>query len=146
MQIGILSKKIGENNGNKGMLLHILKKSEGMPRMMQTNSCKGTVYVVKEKDSLYKIAKAHGVRVKDIMRQNPFVNVYNLQIGDELCVPGFTNVIEGAFIPYVVKKGETILDIAKMHKITVENLAKSNKKIRELTLPVGTVLLIDKAK
>ena len=25
--------------------------------MMQTNSCKGTVYVVKEKDSLYKIAK-----------------------------------------------------------------------------------------
>ena len=74
--------------------------------MMQTNSCKGTVYVVKEKDSLYKIAKAHGVRVKDIMRQNPFVNVYNLQIGDELCVPGFTNVIEGAFIPYVVKKGE----------------------------------------
>ena len=77
-----------------------------MPRMMQTNSCKGTVYVVKEKDSLYKIAKAHGVRVKDIMRQNPFVNVYNLQIGDELCVPGFTNVIEGAFIPYVVKKGE----------------------------------------
>ena len=53
-----------------------------MPRMMQTNSCKGTVYVVKEKDSLYKIAKAHGVRVKDIMRQNPFVNVYNFQIGD----------------------------------------------------------------
>ena len=114
--------------------------------MMQTNSCKGAVYVVKEKDSLYKIAKAHGVRVKDIMRQNPFVNVYNLQIGDELCVPRFTNVIEGAFVPYVVKKGETILDIAKMHKTTVENLAKSNKKIRELTLPVGTVLLIDKAK
>ena len=99
--------------------------------MMQTNSCKGTVYVVKEKDSLYKIAKAHGVRVKDIMRQNPFVNVYNLQIGDELCVPGFTNVIEGAFIPYVVKKGETILDIAKMHKTTVENLAKSNKDISD---------------
>ena len=115
--------------------------------MMQTNSCKGTVYVVKEKDSLYKIAKAHGVRVKDIMRQNPFVNVYNLQIGDELCVPGFTNVIEGAFIPYVSKKnGETILDIAKMHKTQWKTLAKSNKKIRELTLPVGTVLLIDKAK
>ena len=90
--------------------------------MMQTNSCKGTVYVVKEKDSLYKIAKAHGVRVKDIMRQNPFVNVYNLQIGDELCVPGFTNVIEGAFVPYVVKKGETILDIAKMAELQSEVL------------------------
>ena len=122
------------------------KKSEGMPRMMQTNSCKGTVYVVKEKDSLHQIAKAYGVKVRDIMRENPFVNVYNLQIGDELCVPGFLSVAENAYTPYVVKKGETILDIAKMHKTTVENLAKSNKKIRELTLPVGTVLLIDKAK
>ena len=114
--------------------------------MSQTNTCKGTVYVVKEKDSLYQIAKAYGIRVKDIMRENPFVNVYDLQIGDELCVPGFPEVMEGAFVPHIVKKGETILDIAKMHKTTVENLAKSNKKIRELTLPVGTVLLIDKAK
>ena len=51
-----------------------------------------------------------------------------------------------SFRSICLKKGETILDIAKMHKTTVENLAKSNKKIRELTLPVGTVLLIDKAK
>ena len=50
------------------------KKSEGMPRMMQTNSCKGTVYVVKEKDSLYKIAKAHGVRVNYIHLQKDFVS------------------------------------------------------------------------
>lgn len=114
--------------------------------MKQTNSCHGTVYVVKEKDSLYQIAKTYGVRVRDIMRENPFVNVYQLQPGDELCVPGFTNVLEGAFIPHIVKKGETILGIANMHKTTVENLAKSNKKIREMTLPVGTVLLIDKAK
>ena len=79
-------------------------------------------------------------------KENPFVNVYNLQIGDELCVPGFLSVAENAYTPYIVKKGETILDIANMHKTTVENLAKSNKKIREMTLPVGTVLLIDKAK
>lgn len=86
------------------------------------------------------------MKVRDIMRENPFVNVYNLQIGDELCVPGFLSVAENAYTPYIVKKGETILDIANMHKTTVENLAKSNKKIREMTLPVGTVLLIDKAK
>ena len=114
--------------------------------MSQTNTCKGTVYIVKEKDSLYQIAKAYGVKVRDIMRENPFVNVYNLQIGDELCVPGFLSVAENAYTPYIVKKGETIFDIANMHKTTVENLAKSNKKIRELTLPVVTVLLIDKAK
>lgn len=113
--------------------------------MTDQNSCKGSVYVVKEKDSLYQIATDYGIRVKDIMRHNPFVNVYNLQIGDELCIPGYTPVVSGAFVPYVVKKGDTILEIAKTNKTTVENLAKTNKKIRELTLPVGTVLLIDKA-
>ena len=122
------------------------KKAKEFLKMSQTNTCKGTVYIVKEKDSLYQIAKAYGVKVRDIMRENPFVNVYNLQIGDDLCVPGFLSVAENAYTPYIVKKGETILDIANMHKTTVENLAKSNKKIREMTLPVGTVLLIDKAK
>ena len=114
--------------------------------MANQTSCKGSVYVVKEKDTLYEIAKRYGIQVKDIMRQNPYVNVYNLQPGDELCIPAFTTVISGAFVPYVVKKGDTVLGIAKSNKTTVENLAKSNKKIRDLTLPVGTILLIDKAK
>lgn len=35
-----------------------------------------------------------------------------------------------AFHSICCKKGETILDIAKMHKTTVENLAKVTKEIR----------------
>lgn len=113
--------------------------------MTDQNSCRGSVYVVKEKDTLYQIAVNYGIRVKDIMRHNPFVNVYDLQVGDELCIPGYTPVISGAVVPYAVKEGDTIVEIAKTNKTTVENLAKTNKKIRKLTLPVGTVLLIDKA-
>ena len=52
----------------------------------------------------------------------------------------------GAPCDPLVKKGDTVLGIAKSNKTTVENLAKSNKTIRDLTLPVGTVVLIDKAK
>lgn len=114
--------------------------------MADQKKCNGSIYVVKEKDTLYQIAITYGIRVKDIMLRNPYVDVYNLQPGDELCIPGFTPVVSGAFVPYVVKKGDTVLGIAKSNKTTVENLAKSNKKIRDLTLPVGTVVLIDKAK
>lgn len=113
--------------------------------MAEQRKCSGTVYVVKEKDTLYQIALNYGVKVKDIMKHNPFVNVYHLNPGDELCIPGYTPVISGPFLPYVVKKGDTVVGIAKSNKTTVENLAKSNKKIRDLALPVGTVLLIDKA-
>lgn len=52
-----------------------------------TNRCNGIIHVVKEGDSLYKIGKMHGVSVSALMYANPYVNVYNLQIGDELCVP-----------------------------------------------------------
>lgn len=52
-----------------------------------TNRCNGMIHVVKEGDTLYKIGKMHGVSVSALMYANPYVNVYNLQIGDELCVP-----------------------------------------------------------
>ena len=114
--------------------------------MAERGNCNGTVYVIKEKDTLYQIAKQYNVSVRDIMRKNPYVNIYNLQIGDELCIPSAGPVISGAFEPYVVKKGDTLMNIMKNKNVSFEKLAKSNKSVRELTLPVGTVLLIDKEK
>ena len=52
-----------------------------------TANCTGIIHVVKEGDTLYKIGKMHGVSVSALMYANPDVNIYNLQVGDELCVP-----------------------------------------------------------
>ena len=59
----------------------------GESRMM--HGCPGLIHVVKEGDTLYKISQYHHVSVTDILLANPYVNVYNLQIGDELCIPDF---------------------------------------------------------
>lgn len=114
--------------------------------MAERGNCNGIVYVIKEKDTLYQIAKQYNVRVRDIMMKNPYVNIYNLQIGDELCIPAAGPVISGAFEPYVVKEGDTLMNIMKNKNVSFEKLAKSNKSVRDLTLPAGTVLLIDKEK
>lgn len=45
------------------------------------------IHVVKEGDTLYKIAIQHDVNLFDLMRLNPYVNVYNLQEGDEILIP-----------------------------------------------------------
>ena len=45
------------------------------------------VYIVKKGDTLYDIAREYDVKLFDIMRLNPYINVYNLQIGDEICIP-----------------------------------------------------------
>ena len=49
--------------------------------------CHGLIQIVKEGDTMYKIAKMHHVSLWELMYENPYVNVYRLQPGDEICVP-----------------------------------------------------------
>lgn len=49
----------------------------------------GFIHVIEQGDTLYKLGKRYGVKVSALMLANPWVNVYNLQIGDELCIPDF---------------------------------------------------------
>ena len=52
------------------------------------SGCNGTKYVIKKGDTLYSISRRYNVPLALILRANPYVDVYNLQIGDEICVPG----------------------------------------------------------
>ena len=52
--------------------------------MCDGDECKGTVHKVVAGDTLYKLSKLYGVRLIDILKENPYVNVYNLQPGDEI--------------------------------------------------------------
>ncbi len=46
-----------------------------------------TVHMVEAGDTLYLIAKKHGVKLDDIMGANPAIDPYNLMIGTELVIP-----------------------------------------------------------
>lgn len=50
-------------------------------------SCGGIIHVIQKGDTLYQLGKKYHVSVGQLMFANPFVDVYNLQIGDELCIP-----------------------------------------------------------
>lgn len=65
-----------------------------------TANCTGIIHVVKEGDTLYKIGKMHGVSVSALMYANPYVNIYNLQVGDELCVPVYNMSWNGGKEPW----------------------------------------------
>ncbi|MCI8300450.1 MAG: LysM peptidoglycan-binding domain-containing protein [Lachnospiraceae bacterium] len=49
--------------------------------------CRGIIHVIQKGDTLYQLGKRYHVSVGQLMFANPFVDVYNLQIGDELCIP-----------------------------------------------------------
>ena len=52
--------------------------------------CNGTIHKVKEGETLYLISKQYNVKLSEIMGANPYVNVYDLRIGDEICIPGIS--------------------------------------------------------
>lgn len=104
--------------------------------------CRGMIYKVESGDTLYSISRKYDLRVRDLMLANPFVNVYNLQVGEELCIPVVPGNPSGGARPYVVKKEDTVLSILQENKVSFEELARLNRSVAVLKLPAGTVLLI----
>ena len=45
------------------------------------------VHVVEKGDTLYLLSRKYGVKLSVLMMANPFADIYNLKVGDELCIP-----------------------------------------------------------
>lgn len=54
---------------------------------MNYEFCDGMTHTIKKGDTLYSISRQHNVPIAMIMRANPYVDVYNLQIGETICIP-----------------------------------------------------------
>ena len=54
---------------------------------MQQEPCMGFIHIVQKGENLYRIGTQYQVSVSALIYANPFVDVYSLQIGDELCIP-----------------------------------------------------------
>ena len=70
------------------------------------------------------------------------VDIYNLQPGEEICVPDCRGQGKVDFRPYVVKEGDTLGGILKNVSMSFEELAKVNRILYNLIVPAGTILLI----
>lgn len=49
--------------------------------------CNGIIHTIKKGDSLYLLSRYYNVPIGEIMNANRQLNVYNLQIGEEICIP-----------------------------------------------------------
>ncbi len=105
--------------------------------------CRGYIHVIEKGDTLYKLAKKYDVRLFDIMRLNPYVNVYNLQIGDEICIPTMTARPDKT---YVVNEGDDIGRVLKAFGTDFSTLAKWNPTLLETELPEGLILRMPHGK
>ena len=54
---------------------------------MNYEYCEGQVHVIEAGDTLYQLSRKYNVPLALILRANPISDIYNLQIGDEICIP-----------------------------------------------------------
>ena len=54
---------------------------------MNKRYCNGMVHVIKQGETLYQLSRRYRVPLALILRANPYVDVYNLQVGQEICIP-----------------------------------------------------------
>ncbi|HEY52631.1 MAG TPA: LysM peptidoglycan-binding domain-containing protein [Caldilineae bacterium] len=107
------------------------------------------LYEIKPGDSLYTIAVDFKITVEDIKRYNQLANPNTLRVGQQLKIPqpNATVTIEKkkqddeGYI-HVVKRGETLFDVAQRYSVPLNELAKANGITDPGALRVGQRLRI----
>lgn len=135
---------------------------------MNYDYCNGKIHTIQAGDTLYKISGMYRVPLALILRANPYVDIYNLQVGEKLCIPGgFDNETKppkpqkpicpgsgcnpgdnntkpggsmSVFL-YVIKDVQSIQDILNKFGITLEDLLKENN-LGNIMVQPGTAMRI----
>ena len=105
-------------------------------------------------DTFYLLAKKHNILLEDILNANPGVNPYNLQIGQQVCIPTHMAMPRGQEIEHergwngvihTVRPGDTLYMLAKQYKLTLDDIMNANPQTDCYMLRVGMRLCIPTA-
>lgn len=99
-------------------------------------------YVIKRGDTLYSLSRRFNVSLEAIIAANPFVNVYNLQEGEVICIPAvIPQGVNNHFTTYLVQEGDTLGSILKMSGANLADLMQLND-LNSVVIQPGTTLNI----
>ncbi|HHV27444.1 MAG TPA: LysM peptidoglycan-binding domain-containing protein, partial [Tissierellia bacterium] len=83
----------------------------------------GFYYTIRSGDTLYNIGQRYNVSVEALMRANPGIDPYNLQIGQVICIPKAMPPVpppcpNGFY--YTIRSGDTLYNIGQRYNVSVE--------------------------
>ena len=118
------------------------------------------LHVVKKGETAYSIARAYGITVEDLTRENPPA-VYGLQEGQTLRIPlSMVDEVkktepvpvvrqqhdDSKYIYHVMKAGDTIFSLSKYYGVSENEILQSNPGLDIYDLSVGTEIAIPRVK
>ncbi|RUM31500.1 MAG: hypothetical protein DSY42_02605, partial [Aquifex sp.] len=102
-------------------------------------------HIVKSGDSLWKIAKKYKISLKELYELNPHIRKKKfLKPGQKICIGKLKkkkNKVQRKFIVYKVKKGDSLIKIAKKFGVKVSDIKKLNR-LKSNRIYVGQTLKI----
>ena len=90
--------------------------------------------IVKKKDTIYSIAKANKIPLKDLILRNNLTPPINIKIGDKIFLPN-TAV-------HIVKAKDTVYSISKKYSVSLSSLVKLNKIDAPFILSIGQKIIL----
>ena len=105
----------------------------------------GDAVTVRKGDTLARLAKRHGVRVKELASANGLKTTSKLKVGADIILPepaGAARDVRKRVTRYKVHKGDTLDQIARVYGVKVDRLADRNRLKKGQLLPEGLVLVI----
>lgn len=87
----------------------------------------GRIHVVARGDTLFRIAQRYDISFRALVDANPGIDIENLQIGQEICIPPYE---PAELCPtgrtYVIMRGETLSSIAEKFTVSATDILKYN--------------------
>lgn len=97
------------------------------------------MYMIEQGDTLYSISRRYNVPLALILRANPFADIYNLQTGDEICIPDMNTKPPVGIMPYVVQEGDSLGSILYELGIGADEVLNNNNPNEIMLLPGSTL-------
>ena len=102
------------------------------------------VHVVERGETLYSIARSHGITADNLMRHNGISDPSRLQVGQRLRIPGSGSPAAPAveYTTYRVVRGDTFFSLTRRFSVTEEAIRRANNLSDGYILLEGVTLRI----
>lgn len=97
------------------------------------------MYMIEQGDTLYNLSRRYNVPLALILKANPYVDIYRLQVGDEICIPNMSPMSQIEAMPYVVEEGDTLGSVIYKLDIELDDLLNLNR-LEDIKLLPGSTL------
>ncbi|MBQ1256734.1 MAG: LysM peptidoglycan-binding domain-containing protein [Clostridia bacterium] len=100
-------------------------------------------YVWKAGDTLVSVATAFQTTVGAMIQANPDIDFSTIRPDTQVCIPTRTLTCPGADL-YVIKKGDTLWDLAREYNVSVNTLMELNPYVEPTRLAIGQYICVPK--